>query len=162
MQEGTKKTIIWETNSEPPRNYIWVKSDGIPYEYDWDLREWVPSKDIGQAGGGTNVVCKTTAEWNETIGYIPAVGEIIVYTDYKQVEKDGEMVNVPGIKIGSGNAYVQDLMFVGDVAIDIEEIERHINDTTIHTNSGEKDYWNSKINIDDSDLNNGNLIFTRN
>lgn len=39
MQEGTKKTVIWETNSEPPRNYIWIKADGYPYEYDWDIRE---------------------------------------------------------------------------------------------------------------------------
>ena len=33
MQDGTKKTIIWETNSEPPKNYIWVKSDGKAYEF---------------------------------------------------------------------------------------------------------------------------------
>lgn len=161
MQEGTKKTIIWETNSEPPRNYIWVKSDGIPYEYDEDIREWVPSKNIG-SGSGTNVVCKTTAEWNETIGYVPAVGEIIVYTDYKQVEKDGEMVDVPGIKIGSGNAYVQDLMFVGDVAIDTQILEDHINDTTIHTNTEEKDFWNGKVSIDESGLISETLIFKTN
>lgn len=158
MQEGTKKTIIWETNSEPPRNYIWVKPNGVPYEYDEGIREWVISKNIG-SGSGVNVVCKTTAEWNETIGYVPAVGEIIVYTDYKQVEKDGEMVDVPGIKIGSGNAYVQDLMFVGDVAIDTQILEDHINDTTIHTNAEEKDFWNNKISIDDSGLDSENLIF---
>lgn len=50
------------------------------------------------------------------------------------------MVDVPGIKIGSGNAYVQDLMFVGDVAIDTQILEDHINDTTIHTNTEEKDF----------------------
>lgn len=33
MQDGTKKTIIWETNSEPPKSYIWVKSDGKAYEF---------------------------------------------------------------------------------------------------------------------------------
>ena len=160
MQEGTKKTIIWETNSEPPRNYIWVKSDGIPYEYDEDIREWVPSKNIG-SGSGTNVVCKTTAEWNETIGYVPAVGEIIVYTDYKQVEKDGEMVNVPGIKIGSGNAYVQDLMFVSGSSIDIDFYD-HINNTSIHTNSEEKDFWNTKVSIDESKLSSETLFFKTN
>lgn len=31
--EFKKKTIIWEDNNEPPRNYIWVKADGKPYEY---------------------------------------------------------------------------------------------------------------------------------
>lgn len=105
------------------------------------------------------MVCKTTAEWNETIGYIPAVGEIIVYTDYKQVEKEGELVDVPGIKIGSGNAYVQDLMFVGEVAIDIHVIEEHIADTVIHTNAEEKDYWNNKVSIDESELASETLVF---
>ena len=33
MKEGEKKTIIWETNSEPPKDYIWVKSDGKAYEF---------------------------------------------------------------------------------------------------------------------------------
>ena len=111
-----------------------MKPDGVPYEYDEEIREWVVSKNIG-VPGGVSVVCKTTAEWNETVGYIPAVGEIIVYTDYKQVEKEGELVDVPGIKIGNGNAYVQDLMFVGDVAIDIHIIEEHIADTVVHTNA---------------------------
>lgn len=61
MQEGTKKTVIWETNSEPPRNYIWIKSDGYAYEYDWDLRKWVLSKHIG-APSGVSITTKTTAE----------------------------------------------------------------------------------------------------
>lgn len=161
MQEGTKKTIIWEANSEPPRNYIWVKNDGIAYEYDWDLREWVPSPNIGQGGGLMNVVVKTTAEWNETLGYIPAKGEIVIYSDYRQVEKDGQMIDVPGIKIGSGNAYVQDLAFAGEAQIDID-IYEHINNTSIHTNPTEKNYWNSKLNIDESGIESGNLIFTRN
>lgn len=33
MEDGTKKTIIWETNTEPPKNYIWVKADGKAYEF---------------------------------------------------------------------------------------------------------------------------------
>lgn len=161
MQEGTKKTVIWETNSEPPRNYIWIQSDGIAYEYDWDIREWVPSKNIGPGSGGANVVCKTTAKWNETQGYVPAKGEIIVYSDYRQIEKDGQLVDVPGIKIGSGNAYVQDLAFAGDGSAEIDW-EEHINNKVIHTNAEEKDFWNSKLNIDDSEISDGNLIFTRN
>lgn len=161
MQEGTKKTIIWETNSEPPRNYIWVKPNGVPYEYDEGIREWVVSRNIGP-GSGVNVVCKTTAEWNETIGYVPAVGEIIVYTDFKQVEKEGEMVDVPGIKIGSGNAYVQDLMFVEGTSIDIDIIKNHIEDTSIHTNEEEKDFWNEKVSIDYSGLSSETLIFKTN
>ena len=158
MQEGTKKTVIWETNSEPPRNYIWIRPNGVAYEYDNDIREWVISPNIGPGSGGTNVVCKTTAEWNATRGYVPAKGEIIVYTDYRQVEKDGQLVDVPGIKIGSGNAYVQDLMFAGESQVDIE-IKEHILNKDIHTNLEEKDYWNNKVGIDESGLSSETLIF---
>ena len=27
-----KKTIIWEDNNIPPKNYLWVKSDNKVYE----------------------------------------------------------------------------------------------------------------------------------
>lgn len=56
------------------------------------------------------------------------------------------MVNVPGIKIGSGNAYVQDLMFVGESTIDIEvqdlkeEVEEHIDNGGIHTTNEERNF----------------------
>lgn len=31
--EFKKKTIIWEDNTEPPKNYFWVKPDGKVYEF---------------------------------------------------------------------------------------------------------------------------------
>lgn len=49
------------------------------------------------------------------------------------------MIDVPGIKIGSGNAYVQDLAFAGEAQIDVD-IYEHINNTSIHTNPTEKNY----------------------
>ena len=39
--EYKKKTIIWETNSEPPKNFLWVKDDGI---YEWTNGSWNKSK----------------------------------------------------------------------------------------------------------------------
>lgn len=41
-----KKTIIWEDNNEPPKDYIWVKSDGKAYEFDYMDRLWKESKVI--------------------------------------------------------------------------------------------------------------------
>ena len=41
-----KKTIIWEENSTPPRDYVWVKPDGKAYEYDYANGVWTESKDI--------------------------------------------------------------------------------------------------------------------
>lgn len=47
-----KRTIIWEENNEPPKNYIWVKSDGKAYEYNNNTRSWELSKIIGASANG--------------------------------------------------------------------------------------------------------------
>lgn len=97
----------------------------------------------------------TTENWNNATGFIPLPGELIVYDDYEtktyQVEEYGEMVtktvNIPNVKVGTGNAYVQDLMFIGD---DIREIVmQHIHDYDVHVTLQEKLFWNNKVNIDD-------------
>ncbi len=97
----------------------------------------------------------TTANWNAAIGFIPLAGEIIIYDDYKTVETTnqyGEAVTryIPGIKIGSGNAYVQDLQFVGDELRD--KLMAHIENQEMHVLLGERAFWNSKVDIiDDSE-----------
>lgn len=97
----------------------------------------------------------TTAFWNGRVGYIPPQDTIIVYTDKATV--DG--VNVPGIKVGSGNAYVQDLAFVADdIAADIYA---HIQDNVRHITAEERAAWNNKLNVEDVVLNK-TLVFTRN
>ena len=116
----------------------------------------------------------TTAHWNNAIGFVPMAGEVIIYDDYQtktwQVEEYGELVtkteNIPGIKIGDGLAYVQDLPFVDkDLR---EKLMTHINNTEIHTTLAEKLLWNNKINIDDAyeqihdELENETLIINRN
>lgn len=39
--EFKKKTVIWEDNNEPPKNFVWVKEDGI---YEWANGSWQKSK----------------------------------------------------------------------------------------------------------------------
>ena len=116
----------------------------------------------------------TTANWDNAIGFIPLPGEIIIYDDYQtktwQVEEYGEIVtktkNIPGIKIGTGNAYVQDLAFVDEDLRDT--IMAHIADTNTHTTLAEKLFWNNKVNVDDAyeqihdELEDETLIITRN
>lgn len=116
----------------------------------------------------------TTANWNNAVGFIPMLGEIIIYTDYQTktytVEEYGEQVtktvNIPGIKIGTGNAYVQDLAFVDEDLRDT--LIAHINNTDLHATLAEKLFWNNKINIDDSydiqheELEDETLILNRN
>lgn len=38
--EFKKKTIIWEDNNEPPKDFIWVKSDENAYEFNYITRKW--------------------------------------------------------------------------------------------------------------------------
>lgn len=98
----------------------------------------------------------TTENWNNAVGFIPLAGEVIVYTDYEtktyQTEEYGETVTktvqIPNIKIGTGNAYVQDLAFVDEKTRDI--LMTHIQDYDIHVTLQEKVFWNNKINVDDA------------
>ena len=103
----------------------------------------------------------TTEYWTSKIGYVPPTGSIIIYSDYKTVVENNETKYIPGIKIGSGNGYVQDLMFVDD---DLSsKLLNHINNTTMHVTSANKEFWNNKINIDNNfEVVNESLIFNRN
>lgn len=116
----------------------------------------------------------TTENWNNAVGFIPLAGEVIVYTDYEtktyQTEEYGETVTktiqIPNIKIGTGNAYVQDLAFVDEKTRDI--LMAHIQDYDIHVTLQEKVFWNNKINVDDvkeqvtGELEDETLILNRN
>ena len=98
----------------------------------------------------------TTENWNNAVGFIPLQGELIVYDDYESqtyvIEQNNETItktiNVPNIKIGTGNAYIQDLPFVDEKIRDI--LMKHVDNHDIHVTLGEKQFWNNKINIDDS------------
>ena len=94
----------------------------------------------------------TTANWNAARGFVPMAGEIIVYTDYSSYQKEinGQIktILIPGIKIGDGGAYVQDLPFVDEDLRDT--LMDHINNMDLHVTLGEKTFWNNKINVDDA------------
>lgn len=107
----------------------------------------------------------TTANWNNARGFIPLEGEIIIYTDYKTITEnvngDNIITFVPGIKLGDGRAYVQDLPFVDKELR--EELLNHINNSNIHVTALEKEFWNNKLNVNDySEVVSGELIFNRN
>ena len=92
-----------------------------------------------------NIKYGTSEHWNSQLDFIPAEGEIIVYSDHGSVERDGEMVDVPGIKVGDGNAYCIDLPFVGDDYA--QQLLDHVNNTAIHVSSYDRDAWNNKVSI---------------
>jgi len=102
----------------------------------------------------------TTANWEAAIGFVPMQGEIIIYSDYQQKVVDGETIYIPGIKIGGGNAYVQDLAFVGELERDV--IMEHIENNGIHVTSADKAKWNDKLNVDDdNEVEDEALVFNR-
>lgn len=117
-----------------------------------DLNDQIINKDL-------RVEYDTTANWNARRGYIPKKGTLIVYCDYKTIEKDGETVYVPGFKVGSGNGYVQDLAFV-DEAVE-QELANHIDNNIVHITNEERNYWNNKLNVSESNIQNEELIFNR-
>lgn len=111
--------------------------------------------------GGISAKYNTTAYWNSLVGFKPSAGEVIVYSDYHKIIKDGVEIDVPGVKIGSGNAFVQDLAFLGEYEAGI--LLEHITDTSIHVTPQEKEFWNNKINVDDTtEVINEILILNRN
>lgn len=103
----------------------------------------------------------TTDYWNSRIGYIPQEGAIIVYSDYHSEVVDGQTVYYPGIKIGTGNGYVQDLVFCNED--DSNKLLAHLQDNTRHITALERTFWNDKLNVDDNEETIGEtLIFNRN
>lgn len=108
----------------------------------------------------------TTAKWNSARGFIPLEGEVIIYLDGQQIEQEGELINIPTIKVGDGKAYVQDLPFVGDDIRD--KLLTHINDSSIHVSAKDRQFWDHKVDIEDAydilndELEGETLIFSRN
>ena len=101
---------------------------------------------------GKYVISHTTAEWAEMITYVSQKDYIYVYTDYQQV--DGK--DVPGIKIGDGNAYVVDLPFIDEV------YARHITDRVLHITQEEREFWNNKVTCYIDPFQADKLIFSKN
>lgn len=103
--------------------------------------------------GHEGVFVDTTANWNSQVTYVPPAGAIIIYTDKAVVDNK----NVPGIKIGDGNAYCVDLPFVADEIA--QTITSHIQDNIRHITSQERIFWNNKLNVS---VNGEELQFNRN
>lgn len=104
----------------------------------------------------------TTAGWNSNPMYLPKKGEICVYTDYTTVTDDqGRTITYPEIKIGDGNSYLIDLPLASASAryFLMNKLQEHIDDTSVHIQPGERQFWNNKLNYD---VSGEDLILTRN
>lgn len=109
---------------------------------------------------GLNIKYDTTDHWDHAIGFIPKAGEIIIYSDYETREIEGNIIKIPGIKVGSGNAYVQDLAFIDEGSK--QDLLNHINDNVRHITAEERAKWNNKLNVTDAEeVIEDTLIFNR-
>lgn len=110
-----------------------------------------------------NIVSEnTTAGWNSNPQYLPKAGEICIYTDAVIVTDDlGNTIAYPDIKIGDGNTYLIDKPFVtaGVRYTLLNALYDHENNHVIHITQEEREFWNAKLNYEESGE---TLVFTRN
>lgn len=151
--KAVRDTDFDETESVNGEDWIAIVQNGVNRK--------VRASVFYAAASGIDAEVHTTDEWNAMTGYIPPAGSIIIYSDYKTTTIDGESVNVAGIKIGSGNSYVQDLAFVGD---DIRaDLNSHVNNSSIHVSPQDRAKWDAKLNVNDaSEVIDEALVFIRN
>lgn len=104
---------------------------------------------------------KTKEQWNMNPTLVSEKDVLYIYTNYKIVEKDGEEIVIPGLKVGDGKGYLIDLPFINNVGSeDIEQLLMdHINNHSIHVTQEEKIFWNNKLNLS---LHEENLVLNRN
>lgn len=115
----------------------------------------------GGGGSGRPIYYGTTAYWNAQTGLVSEEGAIYIYSDASSVDGgSGNTVNIPGMKIGDGAAYVVDLPFMS--GSDAAVVENHIADSDMHTTSAEKDFWNNKVSAGISQSDPENLVLTNN
>jgi hypothetical protein len=142
------EVIIYSTDDTHPFFRLKV-GDGNSYVVD------LPFVDASTIEG-RRIISNTTENWNAQPPFLPNAGDILIYTD-KYISKTGKPI--PGLKIGDGNSYSTDLPFVGEDTMEL--LEAHINDREIHITDEEKNFWNDKINCEDSVLDE-TLILNRN
>lgn len=90
-------------------------------------------------GSFEGVLYGTREHWTAQVGFVPAAGTIVIYSDYaKANDKD-----VPNFKVGDGNAYLVDLPFSQD---DLREtLIQHMSNSRIHLSEEDRDKLESSI-----------------
>ena len=85
----------------------------------------------------------TTEYWNSQRELVGKKSHIYVYSNFGETEIDGQVVAVPNIKIGDGNAFLIDNPFI---TASVEELlKMHIDDSSVHISADERDFWNNKV-----------------
>lgn len=115
-------------------------------QYDALIKQYIADTEV------TKVLYADTATWNSQAQLVSQQGYIYIYSDYKQ---DSSGNNIPGIKVGDGNAYLIDLPFSTKL------IDEHIADAVIHITQAERDFWNNKVTCYIDENNITRLVFSK-
>lgn len=112
-----------------------------------------------QALGIKNIYYDTVYNWNVQSDLIGEKGCLYIYSDFDTIEEDGQIKEIPGMKVGDGVTYLLDLPFISDKLTRL--IMEHIGNTDIHITPKEREFWNNKVTAyldpEDSD----NLILSK-
>lgn len=137
MSDYNSPEVVLEIEENDPEIELSVEMEGAGVgtdDYD-KLKNHPLVNNIELKGNKTSedlniVAVKTTEEWSHVTGIVSKKGEIYVYSDYSQ---DAQGNNIPGFKIGDGNAYIVDLPFatLPDMRISPDDIAR----------------WNNKVSV---------------
>lgn len=100
-------------------------------------------------GGGSNVIQKTTAEWDSTPDLIAQDGVIYVYTEHHVLENKP----IPGVKIGDGVTKLIDLPFIE------EWYQHHVDDRIIHVTQADRDRWDNHLQVYVDPIEQDTLVF---
>lgn len=123
-------------------------TDGYAYFTTDDGKFYIDFKDADGTlkrkpiSSGAESSVDTTENWNRQSNLISKKGSFYIYTDY--YKKDN--LDIPGLKIGDGKAYLIDLPFINP---DLSSYNSHIANKDIHTSAAEKAVWNNKITCTD-------------
>lgn len=107
---------------------------------------------------------RTKSDWDSDRTLISEKDVLYIYSDYKVIQKDGQKIHLPGLKIGDGLSYLIDLPFANTQnEAEVQQLQNlildHINNKTIHVTQEEKIFWNNKLNLF---LQGENLVLNRN
>ena len=106
-----------------------------------------------QIDGFVKILYDTKANWDKQTTLVSQANTFYIYSDAYQ---DSQGNDVPGVKIGDGNAYVVDLPFIGKL------YDEHLADTVKHITAAERAAWNNKVRCYLDTNNAENLVLTTN
>lgn len=149
-------------NLETNQDLVSLDQPETKYEFDWNiyLEPIIPN----YKKGSRKIYYDTTDNWNAQTFLVSERGSIYIYSDYSHIYENGEIKQMPGIKVGDGAAYLIDLPFIvnSNSSAPVDIPWDHFTNTTIHVTQTEKDSWNNKVTTYINSYEPETLIFTKN